>query len=105
MIAFHRPQMFAIRDALRKQELLEEGQVDVLTVDSMQGREADVVILSCVRNGKSIGFLGERKRLNVAISRAREMLYIVGDWATLSEHGSLAWKRVLRHPEMSTGEL
>lgn len=38
VIAFHRPQVFAIRDALRKAGLLDAGNVDVTTVDSMQGR-------------------------------------------------------------------
>jgi superfamily I DNA and/or RNA helicase len=100
VIAFHKPQMFALLDALRAAWLLEEGNVEVLTVDTMQGREADIILLSCCRSGSSIGFLGNRKRLNVALSRAREMLYVVGNRATLMQHGTIEWKQVLVHPEM-----
>ena len=55
------------------------------TVDEFQGSEADVVIVSLVRNNglvpaKSIGFLRERNRMNVLLSRARQKLVIVGSW-------------------------
>ena len=97
IIAFHKPQMFAIRNELELRGLKREGHVDVITVDSMQGREADVIVLSCVRTGSNIGFLNDRKRLNVAISRAKEVLYIVGDYDTLVSYGSTQWKLALGH--------
>lgn len=55
------------------------------TVDEFQGSEADIVIVSLVRNNglaahKSIGFLKEANRLNVLLSRARHKLIIVGSW-------------------------
>lgn len=55
------------------------------TVDQFQGSEADVVIVSLVRNNalvpwKSIGFLKERSRMNVLLSRAKQKLVIVGSW-------------------------
>jgi hypothetical protein len=55
------------------------------TVDQFQGSEADVVIVSLVRNNalvpwKSIGFLKESNRMNVLLSRARQKLIIVGSW-------------------------
>jgi superfamily I DNA and/or RNA helicase len=55
--------------------------VEVHTVDSFQGREADVAIYSVTRcnNKGTIGFLKERKRLNVALSRGKYYLVIVGD--------------------------
>jgi superfamily I DNA and/or RNA helicase len=55
--------------------------VEVHTVDAYQGREADLVILSVTRSNKTrqSGFLGERERINVALSRARFALWIVGD--------------------------
>ena len=55
--------------------------IDIATVDSFQGRECDVVIYSTVRSNPSrrIGFLREHRRLNVALSRARDLLVIVGD--------------------------
>ncbi len=57
----------------------------IVTVDAAQGSEADVVVLSCVRcnlNG-SLGFITDRNRLCVALSRARERLIVIGSKATL----------------------
>lgn len=55
------------------------------TVDEFQGSEADVVVVSLVRNNalapwKSLGFLKEQNRMNVLLSRARHKLIIVGSW-------------------------
>lgn len=60
------------------------------TVDSFQGSEADVVVLSMVRNnartgGGALGFLRDRRRMNVALSRAKSQLIIVGSLAFLRE--------------------
>lgn len=55
------------------------------TIDSFQGQEADVVILSLVRSnidGK-IGFLKDYRRMNVALTRAKKRLFIIGDSATI----------------------
>jgi superfamily I DNA and/or RNA helicase len=51
------------------------------TVDVVQGREADVTIYSMTRSNtaRQIGFLAEASRLNVALSRSRQYLVIVGD--------------------------
>ena len=56
-------------------------QIEVATVDSFQGRECDAVIYSTVRSNRerTIGFLKDRRRINVALSRARELLVVVGD--------------------------
>ena len=56
-------------------------QIEVATVDSFQGRECDIVIYSTVRsnNEQRIGFLKDRRRINVALSRAIDLLVIVGD--------------------------
>lgn len=55
------------------------------TVDEFQGSEADIVVVSLVRNNalvpwKSVGFLKERNRMNVLLSRAKQKLVIVGSW-------------------------
>jgi serine/threonine protein kinase len=55
------------------------------TVDEFQGSEADIVIVSLVRNNalvpwKSVGFLKEKNRMNVLLSRAKHKLIIVGSW-------------------------
>ncbi|GAB5365236.1 hypothetical protein AAMO2058_001039900 [Amorphochlora amoebiformis] len=69
-------------------------EVEVNTLDGFQGREKDMIIFSCVRSGgKGIGFLRDRQRLNVALTRAKYALYIVGNAETLSM--DLAWKALI----------
>lgn len=55
--------------------------IEVDTVDAFQGRETDIVIYSIVRSNKegNLGFLRDSRRLNVSLSRARELLIIIGD--------------------------
>jgi superfamily I DNA and/or RNA helicase len=52
------------------------------TVDSFQGNQADVIVVSLVRNNDrlSLGFLDEPSRLNVLLSRAEQLLVLVGSW-------------------------
>lgn len=61
--------------------------VEISTIDGFQGREKDVIILSLVRSNdnKEIGFLKDERRLNVAITRHKYQLIIIGDIETLSE--------------------
>lgn len=56
-------------------------QIEVDTVDAFQGRETDIVIYSIVRSNDrgDIGFLKDQRRLNVSLSRARDLLVIIGD--------------------------
>lgn len=65
------------------------------SIDSMQGMENDVVILSLVRSNdqRSVGFLAEHRRLNVAMTRAKRQLCIVGDSETISSAGDEYLKR------------
>lgn len=55
------------------------------TIDSFQGQEADAIILSLVRSNpnQQIGFLNDYRRINVAMTRARKQLYIIGDSSTI----------------------
>ncbi|XP_071743549.1 probable helicase senataxin [Lepeophtheirus salmonis] len=81
---------------------ISKSAVTVCTVDGFQGSECDIIVLSCVRSSKqndihtssSIGFTGESERLNVALTRAKYALYIVGDFQTLSK--SLMWSDLLK---------
>jgi superfamily I DNA and/or RNA helicase len=62
--------------------------VTINTVDAFQGQERDVIAISFVRsNEKSeVGFLGDIRRTNVAMTRAKKKLLMVGDSATLGSH-------------------
>jgi superfamily I DNA and/or RNA helicase len=70
---------------LLQREFAADERVTVNTIDSFQGQERDVVYISLVRSNDrgEIGFLRDYRRMNVAMTRARMKLVIVGDSATL----------------------
>lgn len=80
-------QIGAIEEALDDAGISESIKVD--TIDSFQGSEREAIIVSLVRSNDehSIGFLGQPeegpRRLNVAMTRARKRLVLIGDWTTL----------------------
>ncbi|KAH8416680.1 hypothetical protein KR222_006366 [Zaprionus bogoriensis] len=78
-----------------KKKLAPLKDVGVFTVDSFQGLEADIVVLSLVRSNArgNIGFLSEENRICVAISRARYGLYVIGNMRLLSQCSS-AWAKL-----------
>ena len=61
-----------------------EGDIEVNTVDAYQGREKDIIIISTVRTN-SLGFLRDYRRMNVAITRAKHFLFIVGNQKCLKK--------------------
>jgi ATP-dependent RNA/DNA helicase IGHMBP2 len=65
-----------------------EAGLEVDTVDGFQGREKDAVVVSLVRSNDAgeVGFLADVRRMNVAITRARKKLVVVGDSATVARH-------------------
>ena len=89
VITFYSAQVRTIRSALRASRMAGAGAVSVHTVDGSQGAEADVVVVSFVRSNPrgAIGFLSDAKRLNVALTRPRRSLVMVGDADTLSKAG------------------
>lgn len=98
-----------ITRALRRLSL-DQVSVQVKTVDAVQGREADIVIFSVTRSNLAgeMGFLADQRgtgRINVALSRAREILWIVGDSEfCASKEGPL--KRAVTHINSSaTGRM
>lgn len=86
IISPYKEQVTYIKDHLTDHFLPEQiALIQVDTVDAFQGQEKDVIYISMVRsNGKSeIGFLKDYRRMNVAVTRARKKLVIVGDSATI----------------------
>lgn len=71
-----------------KEKLNDLDNVQVSTVDGFQGQEKDIILISCVRSNvdSEIGFLKDLRRLNVALTRARKKLIVVGDSATLASN-------------------
>jgi superfamily I DNA and/or RNA helicase len=62
------------------------GQMRISTIDSFQGQEAETILLSLVRSndGGDIGFLKDYRRMNVAITRAKQAMIVIGDSSTLA---------------------
>jgi len=58
----------------------------ISTIDSFQGQEMENIIVSLVRSNDNgeIGFLKDYRRMNVAITRAKEQLFVIGDSATIA---------------------
>lgn len=90
VISPYRAQVQYLRRLLKKDAFFRpfRGLITVHTVDGFQGQERDVIFISLVRaneNGQ-IGFLRDLRRMNVAITRARMKLLILGDADTLTRH-------------------
>ncbi len=90
IISPYRAQVRLIRRLLKWQKFFRSlrGLISVATVDGFQGQERDVILISMVRDNDqgAIGFLNDLRRMNVAITRARMKLIIVGNAQTLSRH-------------------
>lgn len=90
IISPYRAQVQLLRSLIKRDEKLRplRGQIMVNTVDAFQGQERDVMLVSLVRANEEgqIGFLSDYRRMNVAITRARYKLIILGSVGTLSHH-------------------
>ena len=90
VISPYRAQVQLLRRLIRKKEFFKpyRGLVTVNTVDGFQGQERDIIVISLVRANADgqIGFLSDLRRMNVAITRARMKLIIMGDVPTMARH-------------------
>ncbi|MBL0323111.1 MAG: AAA family ATPase [Ignavibacteria bacterium] len=88
IISPYRGQVRLISSMLTEEQRSRTSLLDVDTVDSFQGSECDVIIISLVRSNddQEIGFLKDTRRMNVAITRARRKLVIIGDGSTIASH-------------------
>ncbi|KAL0217554.1 hypothetical protein RCL1_008135 [Eukaryota sp. TZLM3-RCL] len=88
IICFYKRQKSYVERLVNSKPQYPNIRVEVVTADSAQGSEADLVILSPVRSSSSIGFLEDKRRLNVALTRARHFLFAVCNTAGLDSSRS-----------------
>lgn len=90
VISPYRAQVQYLRQLISKRDFFKPFRklISVNTVDGFQGQERDIIIISMVRDNEQgqIGFLRDLRRMNVAITRARMKLIILGNTATLTKH-------------------
>ena len=90
VISPYRAQVQYLRQQLKKREFFKpfRSLISINTVDGFQGQERDIIMISLVRANDEgqIGFLRDLRRMNVAITRARMKLIILGDASTLTRH-------------------
>jgi superfamily I DNA and/or RNA helicase len=90
VISPYRAQVQYLRRLIMKNEYLKpfRRSISVNTVDGFQGQERDIIVVSLVRSNDEgqIGFLRDLRRMNVAITRARMKLIIIGDQSTMTSH-------------------
>lgn len=88
IIAPYKQQVYELKEQMLHVAPLQQyaGSISVNTIDSFQGQERDIVYISMTRSnaGGVIGFLSDIRRMNVAMTRARKKLVVIGDSATLS---------------------
>ncbi|CAJ1960717.1 unnamed protein product [Sphenostylis stenocarpa] len=98
IISPYNGQVSEIQKRITRQNLVSDPNfsVSVRSIDGFQGGEEDIIIISTVRsNGNGdIGFLDDRQRANVALTRARHCLWILGNEKTLSSSDSL-WRNLV----------
>ncbi|MCF0043026.1 AAA domain-containing protein [Dyadobacter fanqingshengii] len=88
VISPYKEQIGLLKEQLAHNALLQSftDKISVNTIDSFQGQERDIVYISMTRSNPEgeIGFLSDIRRMNVAMTRARKKLVVIGDSATLS---------------------
>jgi superfamily I DNA and/or RNA helicase len=88
VISPYRHQVELLKELAAANELLQGyAALSINTIDSFQGQERDVIFISMVRSNTEgiVGFLSDVRRMNVAMTRARKKLVVIGDSATLAQ--------------------
>ncbi|MCG8699572.1 MAG: AAA domain-containing protein [Bacteroidales bacterium] len=91
VISPYKAQVSLMQETFESVELVTEDlkqKIAINTIDSFQGQERDIIYISLVRSNEKgeIGFLKDTRRMNVAMTRARKKLVIIGDSATVCNH-------------------
>ncbi|KAK5577040.1 hypothetical protein RB653_001977 [Dictyostelium firmibasis] len=96
IISPYRQQVLALREIFKNYP-----GISIDTVDGFQGREREIIIFSCVRapieEGSGIGFLSDVRRMNVALTRPRSSLLILGNTKALSINKD--WNELIKHTQ------
>jgi helicase required for RNAi-mediated heterochromatin assembly 1 len=98
VLTFYNGQRRLLTRELKKVEgVVAEARIKVVTVDSYQGEENDIIVLSLVRNNciNQVGFLNVANRVCVALSRARQGFFMFGNVKLMEEAGGEEWKQVV----------
>lgn len=101
VIALYKAQANLLRKKIDEQCGVGDGAILVSTVDAFQGGERDIILISSARSS-SVGFTDNAERLNVALTRARHHLIIIGH-AGMLEQGSKTWAAVMGHGAVEGG--
>ena len=87
IITPYKAQLHLLKELIEESDLGQQlqEQITINTVDAFQGQERDIILISLVRSNENgeIGFLKDTRRMNVAMTRARKKLVVIGDSATI----------------------
>jgi ATP-dependent RNA/DNA helicase IGHMBP2 len=90
IISPYKEQVHHIKGLVEEDEEIKEFETKIVvkTIDGFQGQERNIIYISLVRSNdnREIGFLNDIRRMNVALTRAKEKLVVIGDSATLANH-------------------
>ncbi len=88
IISPYKEQVLYIQGQMETEDYPDTVSLSINTIDGFQGQERDVIYISLVRSNEKgeIGFLKDHRRMNVAMTRAKKKLVVIGDSATLGNH-------------------
>jgi len=88
LISPYREQVLHMKQEAEEDEALQDIPLVINSIDGFQGQEREIVYISLVRSNEKgeIGFLNDYRRMNVALTRAKKLLVVIGDSATVGRH-------------------